>query len=125
MNELPLHAAGGSGDEGTSDPLQPQHCARLLAALAAPERLKIVRFLRDGPRNVGEIADMLQTAAVNVSHHLNVMKTAGLINGQKQGRFVLYSLVPGVLEMDEAWDHINLGCCRLELPSQVKDDTAS
>ena len=99
------------------DPLQPERCAQLLAALAAPERLKIVRFLRGGPRNVGEIADMLQTAPVNVSHHMNVLKSAGLVRGEKQGRFVLYSLTPGVLETEEqATDHLNLGCCRLELP---------
>ena len=37
------------------DPLQPQHCAEMLSALAAPERLQIIRLLRDGPRSVGEI----------------------------------------------------------------------
>jgi DNA-binding transcriptional ArsR family regulator len=102
------------------DPLKPQKCAQLLSALAAPERLKIVRFLSDGPHNVTEIAEMLDVAAVNVSHHLTVLKTAGLIMGKKKGRFVLYSLRPGVLEdAVEAGipkDALNLGCCRIELP---------
>ena len=102
------------------DPLQPQRCAELLAALAAPERLKIVRFLADGPHNVTEIVAMLAIKAVNVSHHLTVLKHAGLIAGKKKGRFVLYALRPGVL--DEAVDAgvpaeaLNLGCCRIELP---------
>lgn len=103
------------------DPLQSDRCARKLAALAAPERLRIVHFLRDGPRNVGEIADMLQTAAVNVSHHMHVLTEAGLAHREKRGRFVYYSLIPGVLETDEAehpQDHLNLGCCRLELPPE-------
>lgn len=103
------------------DPLNPSRCAQLLAALAAPERLKIVRFLADGPHNVTEIADMLAIAPVNVSHHLNVLKQSGLIRGKKQGRFVHYSLCPGVLEAAvEAGvprDALNLGCCRLEIPS--------
>jgi DNA-binding transcriptional ArsR family regulator len=102
------------------DPLQSQRCARKLAALSAPERLRIVHFLRDGPRNVGEIAAMLQTAAVNVSHHMHVLVEAGLVEREKRGRFVLYSLLPGVLETDQQDgnpDHLNLGCCRLELPS--------
>lgn len=102
------------------DPLQSQHCARKLAALAAPERLRIVHFLRDGPRNVGEIADMLQTQAVNVTHHMHVLAEAGLVHREKRGRFVLYSLLPGVLETDAPEgtpDHLNLGCCRLELPA--------
>jgi DNA-binding transcriptional ArsR family regulator len=101
------------------DPLQPQHCAEKLSALAAPERLRIVRFLRDGPRNVSEIAQMLQTPPVNVSHHLNVLLHAGLLRRRKQGRFVLYSLAPGVLRTEGEGgvaDHLDLGCCRLELP---------
>jgi DNA-binding transcriptional ArsR family regulator len=102
------------------DPLEPKRCAELLAALAAPERLRIVRFLADGPHNVTEIADMLGVAAVNVSHHLNVLKHAGLIRGTKKGRFVHYALRPGVLEDAEAAgvprEALNLGCCKLELP---------
>ena len=102
------------------DPLQPTRCAELLAALAAPERLKIVRFLADGPHTVTEIADMLAVPAVNVSHHVAVLKHAKLIRGTKKGRFVWYGLTPGVLEEAVAagvpTDALNLGCCRLELP---------
>src|SRR5215475_3301523 len=75
----------------SKDPLQPSRCAELLAALAAAERLKIVRFLAGGPRTVTEIADMLAVPAGNVSHHLAVLKHAKLIRGKKQGRFVWYS----------------------------------
>lgn len=102
------------------DPLNPNRCAKLLTALAAPERLKIVRFLADGPHNVTEIAAMLAIPAVNVSHHLNTLKVSGLIAGKKKGRFVWYSLRPGVLEdavqAGVPRDALNLGCCRLELP---------
>ncbi len=71
------------------DPLNPQKCAELLAALAAPERLKIVRFLSAGPHNVTEIAEMLDVAAVNVSHHLNVLQVSGVVNGERKVQFVL------------------------------------
>jgi DNA-binding transcriptional ArsR family regulator len=91
-----------------------------LAALAAPERLRIVRFLTDGPRNVTAIAAMLGVPAVNVSHHLNVLRQAGLIQGRKRGRFVYYALRAGVLEEAvEAGvprDQLNLGCCQIVLP---------
>jgi DNA-binding transcriptional ArsR family regulator len=102
------------------DPLEPKRCAELLAALAAPERLKIVRFLADGPHNVSEIIEALGIKPLNVSHHLTVLKAANLIKGTKKGRFVWYALRPGVLEeVVEAGipgDVLNLGCCRLELP---------
>ena len=108
-----------------ADPLDPGRCAELLAALAAPERLRIVRFLADGPHNVSEIADMLGVAAVNVSHHLSVLRVADLIRGQKNGRFVHYSLRPGVLEeavrAGVKRDALNLGCCRLEMPCGETD----
>src|SRR5215470_10479277 len=108
------------------DPLQPKRCAELLAALAAPERLKIIRFLADGQQNVTAIAKMLKLVnVVNVSHHLTVLKHAGLIRGNKKGRFVWYSLCPGVLEeavnAGVPREALNLGCCKLELPCDLED----
>jgi DNA-binding transcriptional ArsR family regulator len=108
------------------DPLDPQRCAELLGALAAPERLKVVRFLVDGPRTVTDIIAMLGIPPVNVSHHLTVLKHAALVEGTRKGRFVWYSLCPGIL--DEAiragvsTDALNLGCCRLELPANPESD---
>ena len=103
------------------DPLQPRRCAELLGAIASPERLRLIRYLRDGPRNVGELAEMLQAPAVNVSHHLNVLRHAGLVQNQKQGRFVLYSLAPGALAADDGeCDSLDLGCCELKMPRDPK-----
>lgn len=102
------------------DPLKPEQCAKLLSALAAPERLKIVRFLAGGTHTVTEIIDELKIKPLNVSHHLTVLKTAGLIRGTKRGRFVDYSLRPGVLdEVMEAGipkEALDLGCCKIQMP---------
>ena len=102
------------------DPLQPDRCAEVLAALAAPERLRIIRLLADGERNVSQIIDGADIPALNVSHHLTVLKHARLIRGEKRGRFVVYSITPEVLdEVVEAGvpkDALDLGCCRLVLP---------
>jgi DNA-binding transcriptional ArsR family regulator len=101
------------------NPIQPQLCARKLHALAAPDRLDILCFLRDGAHNVTEIAQRLGTALVNVSHHLTVLRQAGIVRGHKAGRFVYYSLAPGLLQRDsvrEAVEYFDLGCCRLEVP---------
>ncbi len=102
-----------------TDPLTPQLCAEKLSALAAPERLLIVRFLSGGPHNVTEIAEHLGIALVNISHHLNVLRHANIIRGEKQGRFVVYSLQPGLLLPETAGspsERLDLGCCKLELP---------
>lgn len=97
------------------DPLQPDRCAELLGALAAPERLQIVRILRGGPKTVSELAELVGSAVVNVSHHLGVLRHAGLVQNERKGRCIVYSLSPEVRQQDE---HLNLGCCRLELPKE-------
>jgi DNA-binding transcriptional ArsR family regulator len=97
-----------------------QWCAARLKALAEPERLRIVTALLDGPKHVGAIAEELDEAIVKVSHHLGVLKHNGLVLSQKQGRFVEYALHPGVFVVansDDEEPHLDLGCCRLELPA--------
>ena len=106
-----------------NDPLQPKLCARLLQAIADPERLRIIRCLAEGSKNVGEIAANLNAQVVNVSHHLGVLRNAGLVQDEKQGRFVVYRLHPDVYqpaEAGEAAERLDLGCCRLELPREAE-----
>ncbi|MHB1425374.1 MAG: ArsR/SmtB family transcription factor [Gemmataceae bacterium] len=102
-----------------TEPLEPNHCARALRALADPERLRIVHCLRGGARNVSELASLLGAEMVNVSHHLGVLRHARLVQDEKQGRFVVYRLHPDVFHgasVGDCTEHLDLGCCRLELP---------
>ncbi|MFQ3594442.1 MAG: metalloregulator ArsR/SmtB family transcription factor [Gemmataceae bacterium] len=101
----------------SATPEDSRRCAELLGALAAPERLQIVHLLRQGPRNVTEIAQALQAPGVNVSHHLNVLCHAGLVRNQNQGRFVVYSLTARLLKQSEACEQFDLGCCTLQICS--------
>jgi DNA-binding transcriptional ArsR family regulator len=103
------------------DLLQPTHCARLLRALADPDRLRIVRCLWNGPKKVGEVAALLRAPIANVSHHLGVLRHAGLVEAEKQGRFVVYRLPAHVFRPGgaaQAGERLDLGCCRLEFPSK-------
>ena len=99
-------------------------CAERLRALAEPERLRIVTALLKGPRHVGALADELDDAMVKVSHHLGVLRHAGIVQAAKQGRFVEYSLHPEVFIVADASEpepSLDLGCCRLELPAAARD----
>src|SRR5262245_2685231 len=101
------------------DSLQSRKCARKLKCLADPERLRIIQCLRTGPKNVSEIAEKLDISLVNVSHHLGVLRQADIVIDEKQGRFVVYRLAPNFYqptESNEVNDHLDLGCCRLEIP---------
>lgn len=63
-----------------------------LAALAEPNRFRIVELLRGGPRPVNDIGDRLSLAQPQVSKHLRVLKEAGLVDVQPQGQQRLYQL---------------------------------
>ena len=61
-------------------------------ALASEPRRRILNHLAGGPMTVGEIAEQFSMAMPSISKHLSVLKEAGLVNEQKRGQFVLYSL---------------------------------
>jgi len=63
-----------------------------LAALAEPNRLRIVEYLREGPRSVNEIVGKLQLPQPLVSKHLRVLKTAGLVEVHPDAQRRLYRL---------------------------------
>jgi ArsR family transcriptional regulator, zinc-responsive transcriptional repressor len=65
----------------------------LLRALAAPVRIAIVLQLREGPRCVHDLVDLLEVAQPLISQHLRVLKSAGVVEGERKGREVVYSLV--------------------------------
>src|SRR5262249_6314571 len=103
-----------------SEDLEPDRCARLLKAMADPERLKIVQCLRAGPKNVSELAAELGEEIVNVSHHLGVLRNAGIAIDERHGRFIVYRLHPDVFKAGLKTgdvEHLDFGCCRLEIPS--------
>ena len=102
-----------------NDPLKAAHCSVLLKAVAEAERLRIIQCLRESPRHVGELALLLQVEIVNVSHHLGVLRRAGIVQNERRGRSVLYRLHPNVYRPTPAsrkTDYLDFGCCRLELP---------
>jgi DNA-binding transcriptional ArsR family regulator len=105
------------------DRLRSDTCAPLLKALAAPERLKIVQCLVDGPMSVTDLAARVKDELANVSHHLGVLRHAGLVQDERHGKFVQYSLHPDVFRSrsgDGLPDRFELGCCCLQLTGGTK-----
>ena len=103
----------------SQDSLESDHCAEMLKALGDPTRIRIVDALREGPKNVSDLAESLHIEIVTVSHHLGILHAAGLLDREKQGRFKVYRLRKGVLSntaSNQGKQHLDLGCCRLEIP---------
>ncbi|MCU1642129.1 MAG: HTH-type transcriptional repressor SmtB [Nocardia sp.] len=65
----------------------------LLRALAAPVRIAIVLQLRESPRCVHELVDTLGVTQPLISQHLRILKSAGVVRGERTGREVIYELV--------------------------------
>ena len=60
--------------------------------LASEPRRRILNHLATGPMTVGEIAQHFDMALPSISKHLSVLKEAGLVREQKQGRYVNYEV---------------------------------
>lgn len=69
-----------------------------MRALADPTRREILRALREGDLPAGDIAARFPMTAASVSHHLSVLKDAGLVRAERQGRNLIYSLETTVFQ---------------------------
>ncbi len=61
-------------------------------ALADGTRREILDLLRSRPHTAGEIADQFTLSAATVSHHLSVLKESGLVNVERRGQTLIYSV---------------------------------
>lgn len=71
--------------------------AALLGALADPVRLRIVSMLAAAPEGSAcgcELEGPLGLSQPTVSHHLGILREAGLVVGERRGRWVHYRVVP-------------------------------
>jgi ArsR family transcriptional regulator len=66
--------------------------AEVLKTLASPRRLEILHRLSEGPCEVGRLADELGISQPNVSQHLAVLRSAGVVEAERDGREVRYRL---------------------------------
>jgi ArsR family transcriptional regulator, arsenate/arsenite/antimonite-responsive transcriptional repressor len=75
--------------------------ASTFAALGDPVRLRIVSMLAAAPEGTACGCDLegpLGLSQPTVSHHLKILREAGLVEGDRQGRWVHYRVVPDRLE---------------------------
>jgi len=67
-----------------------------LRALAEDTRARIVGSLLETPLDVSEISELLGVPQYNVSKHLRILREAGLLTVEKDGRRHLYALADGI-----------------------------
>ncbi len=102
--------------------LNPHRCADKLKVLADPVRLAVIERLSRDAWAVTELAEALDVSQPLLSHHLKVLREAGLVVGKRSGKRTVYRLAKGVRKTTDG-RAIDLACCQLSFG--VKPDTNS
>lgn len=87
-------------------------CAAFLKVLADQTRLAVVRLLIRKSLTVSELNDSLGIEQTLLSHHLRVLRDAAIVQCQREGRAIRYSLSSDV-KSHRRGSAIDLGCCRI------------
>ncbi len=84
---------------------QAERMAAVAKALGDPIRLQLVDVLRKhaGKVCVCELVPLFDLSQPTVSHHLKVLREAGVVGSERQGLWAFYYVVPGALEEFTAW----------------------
>jgi DNA-binding transcriptional ArsR family regulator len=74
-----------------------------LKAISDPTRRKILDLLKKGPMSAGEIGEHFEMTGATLSHHLSILKKAGLVDDSKKGTFIYYEINTSVMEDILTW----------------------
>lgn len=88
---------------------------RLLDGVRDPTRMEIILLLgQNQPLNVGEIASRFKVSRPAISHHLKVLKDAGIVINEKNGQEMFYHLDRQRIVDGLRWiaDSIENNCCQ-------------
>lgn len=75
----------------------------IFKALNDPTRREILEILKDKDLTAGEIADRFSISKPSISHHLDLLRQAGLVVSVKEGQFIFYSLNTTVMDEMLKW----------------------
>jgi DNA-binding transcriptional ArsR family regulator len=70
--------------------------ARCLKAVCDPNRIQILSILVEGEYCVSDLVERLRIDQPKVSHHLAILRDAGIIRSRREGRHINYSIWPNV-----------------------------
>ena len=75
----------------------------LFKALNDKTRREILEHLKKGDLTAGEIANHFSISKPSISHHLDLLRQAGLVQSVKEGQFIKYSLNTTVMDEIIKW----------------------
>lgn len=99
-----------------SDPAQADDCAARLRVIADETRLRIILALQAGEMAVWQLAESLDEDAQELAEHLELLHAGRMVQRDPQAN---YSLRRGLLQSSEGLATIDLGCCRVTIPTDL------
>ena len=72
-------------------------------ALSDPTRREILQMLKEGDKNAGQIAAAFKIGKPSISHHLGILKAADLVQAERDGQNIVYSLNTTVFQDILTW----------------------
>ena len=76
---------------------------RTFKALSDLTRQEILNLLKEGPLTAGEIARHFQVSGATISHHLSILKEAGLVLDDRRGKYIYYERNMSVVDELLGW----------------------
>lgn len=97
-------------------PMNGQACLGALKAMGEENRIRILRRLLAGGCSVGRLSETLGISQYNVSKHLAILRSAGLVTCRKAGRERFYSVAEDCrIRTSAGWRVMDLGCCMFRI----------
>jgi ArsR family transcriptional regulator len=72
-------------------------------ALSDPTRRRILELLKEGELSAGDIAEAFPIGKPAISHHLGILKAAELVQAEREGQSIIYSLNTTVFQELLTW----------------------
>jgi DNA-binding transcriptional ArsR family regulator len=87
-------------------------CSERLKVVADPTRLAVLRILMtEGPHTVSDINLHIKVEQSLLSHHLQILRAAGMVKNVRCGKSIRYELSPAASKASDS--SIDLGCCAI------------
>jgi len=87
-------------------------CADVLRALGDVTRLSVLQALLEKPMHVNDLLKRVTVGQSLLSHHLKVLRDAGLVHAKRDGKAVLYRVAPGIADTTPG-QCLDLKCCQV------------
>jgi DNA-binding transcriptional ArsR family regulator len=101
--------------------LTAHQCAGIMRALGDETRLRILESLLAQEKCVTDLVRELRRTQPHVSHHLRILREAGLVEGLREGKRICYRIVPQVQRVlrNHEGQALDFGCCQVTFPETV------